>query len=135
MKRSRYSRTKDEGGEESVFESKHKILLNNNQWAYLRRLYRLTNRELQVGKLVCQAFSNKEIAKTLTIKPGTVKTHLLNIYRKAHVTSKIALLLTFANDVSKSSVKPVVTPAIPIIGIKKQSKKRLDLTKVHKKSK
>ena len=135
MKRSRYSRTKDEGGEESVFESKHKVLLNNNQWSYLRRRYRLTNRELQVGKLVCQAFSNKEIADTLTIKPGTVKTHLLNIYRKAHVTNKIELLLVFASNVSKSSVKPVVAPAVPIVEIKKQSKKQQDLTKVHKKSK
>jgi len=135
MRRSRYSRTKDEGVEESVFESKHKVLLNNNQWSYLRRHYRLTNRELQVGKLVCQAFSNKEIAKTLTIKPGTVKTHLLNIYRKAHVTSKIALLLTFANDASKSSVKPVVSPTIPIVDIKKQPKNRPALAKIHKESK
>ena len=135
MTRPRHSRTKNMGGEKSVFETKHKVLLNNNQWSYLRRHYRLTNRELQVGKLVCQAFTNKEIAKTLKIKPGTVKTHLLNIYRKAHVTSKIALLLTFANDVSKSSVKPVVVPAIPIVDIKKQPKKQLDLTKVHKKSK
>ena len=135
MTRSRYSKTKDMGGEESVFESKHKVLLNSNQWSYLRRRYRLTNRELQVGKLVCQAYTNKEIAKTLTIKPGTVKTHLLNTYRKAHVTSKIALLLTFANDVGKSSAKPVVVPTIPIVDIKKTAKKQLDLTKVHKKSK
>ena len=117
MRQTRYSRTKDEGAEESVFESKHKVLLNNNQWSYLRNHYRLTNRELQVGKLVCQGYTNKEIAETLTIKFGTVKTHLLNIFRKAHVTSKIELLLTFADDVSKSSVKPVVDPTIPIIDI------------------
>ena len=135
MRRSRYLRTKDEGVEESVFESKHKVLLNKNQWSYLRRHYRLTNREFQIGKLVCRGYTNKEIAKTLKIKPGTVKTHLLNIYRKAHVTSKIALLLTFANEASKSSVKPVVAPTIPIVELKKQPKKRLDLTKVHKKSK
>lgn len=135
MRRSRYSRTKDMGGEESVFESKHKVLLNKNQWSYLRKHYRLTNRELQVGKLVCQGYTNKEIAKTLTIKLGTVKTHLLNIYRKTHVTSKIALLLTFANDASKSSVKPVVIPAIPIVDIKKPVKKRSASAKIHKKSK
>ena len=135
MTRSRYSRTKDIGGEGSVFESKHKVLLNNNQWSYLRRHYRLTNRELQVGKLVCRSYSNKEIAKTLKIKPGTVKTHLLNIYRKAHVTSKVALLLTFANAASKSSVKPVVVSAIPIVDIKKPVKKRSASAKIHRKSK
>lgn len=135
MRRSRYSRIKDMGGEESVFESKHVILLNNNQWSYLRRYYRLTKRELQVGKLVCQGLSNKQIAKTLKIKPGTVKTHSLNIYRKARVTSKIALLLTFANAASKSSVKPVVVPTIPVVDIKKQPKNRLALAKIDKKSK
>jgi len=123
------------GGEESVFESKHNVLLNNNQWSYLRRHYRLTNRELQVGKLVCRSYSNKEIAKTLKIKPGTVKTHLLNIYRKAHVTSKVALLLTFANAASKSSVKPVVVSAIPIVDIKKPVKKRSASAKIYRKSK
>jgi len=135
MRRSRYSRTKGESGEESIFVPKHKVLLNNNQWSYLRRYYRLTNRELQVGKLVCRSYSNKEIAKTLKIKPGTVKTHLLNTYRKTHVTSKIALLLTFANAASKSSVKTVVVSTIPIVDIKKQPKKRLALTKIRKKSK
>ena len=124
MKRSRYSRTKDKGGEESVFESKHNILLNKNQWPYLKRHYRLTNREFQVGKLVCRGYTNKEIAETLTINPGTVKTHLLNIYRKVRVTSKIALLLTFANDVGKLSTRPVVAPSIPIVGIEKAAKKR-----------
>ncbi len=135
MTRSRYSRTKDIGSEGSVFESKHKVLLNNNQWSYLRRYYRLTNRELQVGKLVCRSYSNKEIAKTLKIKPGTVKTHLLNIYRKAHVASKVALLLSFANAANKSSAKPVVTSTIPVVDIKRQPKKQLALTEIHKKSK
>lgn len=135
MTRPRHSRTKNMGGEESVFETKHKVLLNNNQWSYLRRHYCLTNRELQVGKLICRNYSNKEIAKTLKIKPGTVKTHLLNTYRKAHVTSKIALLLTFANAARKSSVKPAVVPVIPIVDIKKPAKKRAAPAKIHRKSK
>ena len=135
MKRSRYSRTMDMSSEESVFDPKHKAPLNNNQWSYLRRHYRLTNRELQVTKLVFQSYSNKDVAKTLKIKPGTVKTHLLNIYRKAHATSKVALLLTFMNAASKSSVKPVVVSAIPIVDIKKPVKKRSASAKIHRKSK
>jgi DNA-binding CsgD family transcriptional regulator len=135
MTQSRYSKVKNLDSEESVFEPSHKVLLNVNQWSYLKRRYRLTNRELQVGKLVCQSYSNKEIAKILKIKPGTIKTHLLNIYRKSHVTSKITLLLKFVSATSKSSVKPVVTSAIPIVDIKKPVKKRSFLAQTHQKSK
>ena len=135
MRESRKTRTKGDSDEESVFKSKHKILLNQNQWSYLKTHYRLTNRELQVAKLVCRDYSNMEIAKNLKIKHGTVKTHLLNIYRKVHVTSKMSLLLTLTDDVSKLFVKPKASSAIPIVDIKKQTKKRSGLTKVHKKSK
>jgi DNA-binding CsgD family transcriptional regulator len=135
MRESRKTRNKGDSDVESVFKSRHKILLNQNQWSYLKAHYRLTNRELQVAKLVCRAFSSKEIANNLKIKHGTVKTHLLNIYRKVHVTSKMALLLTFTDDVSKLSAKSTADSAIPIVDIKKQTKKKLGLSKIHKKSK
>jgi len=125
VKRSQYSKAEDEGGQKSVFESKHKVLLTNDQWSYIRKHYRLTEREFQVGRLICQGYTSKEIAKELTVKPGTVKTHLLNIYRKAHVSSKIEMLLTFVNSANNSSVKPV---AVPIVETKKQSQKRQGLS-------
>ena len=135
MKRSRYSRTRDEGGEESVFVPKHKVIVNSGQWSYLRRYYRLTSRELQVGKLVCRGFSNREIGETLKMKQGTVKTHLLNIYRKAHVTSKMALLLTFANARSKSSAKRNASLPIAIVETESKRKKRPASSKIREKIK
>ena len=74
------------------------ILLNQKQWSYVQNRYNLTPRERQVAELVCKGLRNGNIAKYLHIKPGTVKTHTRNIYRKVHVKSKIAMLLRFVTD-------------------------------------
>jgi LuxR family maltose regulon positive regulatory protein len=42
-------------------------------------------RELDVLRQVCDGLSDKEISRRLAITPGTVKTHLRNIYRKLGV--------------------------------------------------
>ncbi|OHB80980.1 MAG: hypothetical protein A2Z38_03760 [Planctomycetes bacterium RBG_19FT_COMBO_48_8] len=74
------------------------ILLNKKQWSYVQNRYNLTPRERQIAELVCKGLRNGNIAKYLRIKPGTVKTHTRNIYRKIHVKSKIAMLLRFVTD-------------------------------------
>jgi two-component system, NarL family, nitrate/nitrite response regulator NarL len=53
----------------------------------------LTSRELEIAKLVNQAFSNKEIARLLNIAEGTVKAHLTVIFRKLRVADRVALVL------------------------------------------
>jgi LuxR family maltose regulon positive regulatory protein len=45
----------------------------------------LTNRELEVLRLLYERLSNKEIAQDLVISPRTVKKHTTNIYRKLGV--------------------------------------------------
>ena len=74
------------------------ILLNKKEWSYVKKRYNLTPRECQIAELVCQGLHNGKIAKFLRISPGTVKTHMRNIYRKARVKSKIAMLLRFVTD-------------------------------------
>ena len=74
------------------------ILLNKKEWSYVKRRYNLTPRECQIAELICQGLHNVKIAKYLRISPGTVKTHTRNIYRKARVKSKIAMLLRFVTD-------------------------------------
>ena len=74
------------------------ILLNNKEWSYVKKRYSLTPRECQIAELICQGLRNGNIAKFLRISPGTVKTHTRNIYRKARVKSKIAMLLRFVTD-------------------------------------
>lgn len=71
-------------------------LFDDSQWSYLVRRYELTPREKQIAQLVCQqGLRSGAIAKMLRIEPGTVKTHIRNIYRKLHVKNKIQMLLEF----------------------------------------
>jgi DNA-binding NarL/FixJ family response regulator len=74
------------------------VLINEQQWSYLKRRYRITARELQIARLACQGLDNEQIAEELKIKHGTVKTHIRNIYRKTWVHNKIAMLLRFVED-------------------------------------
>jgi DNA-binding NarL/FixJ family response regulator len=79
-------------------DSTNALLLNKRQWLYVQTRYKLTPRERQIAELICQGLRNGKIANYLRIRPGTVKTHVRNIYRKAQVRSKIAMLLKFVTD-------------------------------------
>ncbi len=59
--------------------------------------YNLTKREIEILKLISQAFSNKEIAQELFISDQTVSVHRKNIMRKLNV-SNIAGLIKIAYD-------------------------------------
>jgi DNA-binding NarL/FixJ family response regulator len=51
----------------------------------------LTQRELQVARLVVDRKTNHEIASELFLSQKTVETHLRNIFHKLNVTSRVAL--------------------------------------------
>jgi len=80
------------------------LLLNRRQWLFVQNRYNLTPREREIAELICQGMRNFSIARNLKIKPGTVKTHTRNIYRKVRVQSKIAMLLRFVSDTRELSV-------------------------------
>jgi len=92
------SQTENIGSGDSGYKQPDVILLDQKQWSYVQNRYNLTPRERQIAELVCKGLRNGNIAKYLRIKPGTVKTHTRNIYRKVHVKSKIAMLLRFVTD-------------------------------------
>lgn len=48
----------------------------------------LTQREMEVLKLIAQGFENKEIAGQLIISDATVRTHVSNILGKLHLASR-----------------------------------------------
>lgn len=75
-------------------------LLNDQQWQYLRRRFKITPRELEIAKLICLGMVNEEIANHLKISSGTVKVHIRNLYRKTWVENKILMLLRFIEDAS-----------------------------------
>lgn len=53
----------------------------------------LTERELEILKLLTSAKSNRDIAKNLLISEKTVKNHISNMYRKLHVNTRTEAML------------------------------------------
>jgi DNA-binding CsgD family transcriptional regulator len=127
------SKTEDIKADESVFKTPRITLLKQEHWFYIQRRYRMSRRELQVAELVCKGLSNGEIAKELKMRPGTVKTHLRNVYRRIRVKNKIAMLLKVVDQATKFSSKSGITPPIPIVEIKKLAEKLSATAEIHKK--
>jgi DNA-binding NarL/FixJ family response regulator len=67
---------------------------SGNESSYIRSLEEipLTNRELEIIKLITEELSNREIADKLFISVRTVETHRKNIMQKLHTKSVIALV-------------------------------------------
>lgn len=91
------------------------ILLDKKQWSHVQNMYNLTPREREIAEQICQGLGNGGIAKNLRIKPGTVKTHTRNIYRKVRVKNKIAMLLRFLTDSRNVTTDYEQSQSIPAI--------------------
>lgn len=55
----------------------------------------LTNREIQIARLMSDGMSNKQISRTLSIEVSTVKNHVHNILVKLDVSSRVQVVSLF----------------------------------------
>ena len=67
----------------------------------------LTSRERQVLELVQRGLKNKDIARELSIRPGTVKIHLKHIFEKTGVRGRYSLALSGMKERAVQSVMAV----------------------------
>lgn len=77
------------------FDKSQKIELNNIQEDNLIEKFEkhgLTEREIEVGKLLYEGLSNAEISERLFVSTGTVKVHVHHIYEKFGVNSRYHLM-------------------------------------------
>ncbi len=58
----------------------------------IKNNFKLTKRELEVVKLICNGLPNKEISKLLSISEYTVKDHIKNIMEKMNVSSRSEII-------------------------------------------
>lgn len=87
----------------------HQELEKEAVYGQLRKEYNLTNREAEITVMITDGLSNQEIADTLVISYGTVKTHIYNIFKKLSVTSRgqiAPLLQSTFHDQSHQQNRP-----------------------------
>jgi two-component system, NarL family, nitrate/nitrite response regulator NarL len=58
----------------------------------------LTQRELEILKLIAKGLSNKLIARELTISDGTVKVHVKHLLKKLHLRSRVEAAVWMINQ-------------------------------------
>lgn len=64
----------------------------------VRNSISLTSREREILRYLIKGHSNKEIASTMGISPGTVNAHLDNIYLKLGCTNRVGACLLALKD-------------------------------------
>ena len=58
----------------------------------------LTEREMEIAKLLLQGYTYKAVSENLIISENTIKFHIKNIYQKLNIKSKMELIKLFADE-------------------------------------
>lgn len=83
--------------------NKDKKTINTVSVKTSENIAKLTQRELEILKMVSAGATNADIAEKLFVKEVTIKTHLNSIYKKLNVENRVqAVLLAIETDIIKN---------------------------------
>jgi len=68
-------------------------MFNSKQWKYVQKVYRLTKRQMEIAKLVCDGLNNDRIAEKCKITYNTARTHVAHICARMGVYGRAELIL------------------------------------------
>jgi DNA-binding CsgD family transcriptional regulator len=80
------------------------MVFKTRQWEYLRKLWHLTPREVEVARMVCEGMDNEQIGRKLHIEYNTVRAHLGNIFRKVGTKRKSGIILEFIETLQRAGL-------------------------------
>jgi len=69
------------------------MIFSWEQWEYIQKCYRFSDRKMQILKLLFEGLENDQIAKKLKVRYNTVKAHFGNIYTCVGVQNKVQLVM------------------------------------------
>lgn len=69
----------------------------------IANIYRLTDQELEVLRLLCHGLGNSEIAFELNVCYPTIRSHLRSIYAKTAQRDRVGVLLSIIHRFRSSS--------------------------------
>lgn len=81
------------GGSWFSTELIQKVISNINPKLKKKEASLLTDREMEIIKLICQSLTNEQIAEKINISPDTVKWHRANILSKTNCTNSAGLVI------------------------------------------
>ncbi len=67
-------------------------------WRAVTSRLALSSRETEIVHLIVVGYAERHIARSLSISPGTVHTHLVRLYEKLHVNSQAQLVARIARE-------------------------------------
>jgi DNA-binding NarL/FixJ family response regulator len=72
----------------------HVMLFTPECWSRLQQRFRLSCRQTQICKLVCEGYANKQIAGELGVTLDTIRMHLKEVFRKMEVRTRVDLVVS-----------------------------------------
>ena len=74
-------------------EARGRVLFAPKRWARLKHRFNLSNRQLQICKLLCGGYTTEAIAAELGITSNTVRMHLKGVFERVGARTRVMVVV------------------------------------------